>query len=100
MYTVTPNYKDATISITDNSNTLLLHFPIKSYNTYLQVNVKHYVDSKTKEIVLLPDIHNRVITIIDGVSYAQATQYEYDKWMSQIYPDSDNAIIYNKCIQQ
>jgi hypothetical protein len=72
---------------------------LKDYNLtqYGSVNpTHHYFDTKTKTIVNLCQPNNSRIFNIDndGVLYRNATQFEFDRWMSQEFPESDNAKVY------
>jgi hypothetical protein len=57
----------------------------------------HYFDTKTETIVNLCQPNNSRIFNIDndGVLYRKATQFEFDRWMSQEFPESDNAKVFN-----
>jgi hypothetical protein len=57
----------------------------------------HYFDTKNNTIVKVTEPNNlRTINIDNcGVLYRKATQFEFDKWMAQEFPDSDNAKIFN-----
>jgi hypothetical protein len=56
----------------------------------------HYFDTKTETIVNLCQPNNSRIFNIDndGVLYRNATQFEFDRWMSQEFPESDNSKVY------
>lgn len=64
---------------------------------YGSVNpICHYFDTKNNTIVNINEPNNSRIFIIDnGILFRKANQFEYDKWMAQEFPDSDNAKIFN-----
>lgn len=90
----------------DNELTLALQYGAKEgmcflnlneYPDYRQVSPQHYVDTSTGELVALPTIHNRVITMIDGVVYRRASQYEFDEYChTRIPEENDNDKVFCK----
>ena len=66
----------------------------KEFPDYRGITSHFYIDTSNREVVVLPDIYNRVCTIIEGVLYQRCSQYEYDKYCDDSNQDNDNAKIY------
>ena len=99
MYSINFDRVSCLITITnEDGNTLLEFNPCNKWSNYSKVSEKHYIDLSNNEIIAFGGYMNRVITVVDGVPYKKANQYDFDKWMAKEFPESDNAIIYNKCM--
>lgn len=84
------------IFLINEKNYVTINLKDENYIKYECVNIsKHYVDLSNGDIVLV-DFNNRLFITENNNIYKRATQYDYDKWLASIDPDSDNAKIYNK----
>jgi hypothetical protein len=54
----------------------------------------HYLDTSNNTIVIIDTPGSRVSITSNNVMYMKATQFEYDTWMYNTVPDSDNAKVY------
>ena len=79
-----------------NGNLYTINLKDSGLTEYGGVNPNcHYFDTKRETIVKI-NIINRVVTIDnDGTVYRRATQYEFDKWLSNEDHESHNAKVYN-----
>jgi hypothetical protein len=81
----------------NNGKTHKINIPTK-FNDYRSVNYNyHYFDPRTNTIVIIQPPNNlrSCVTDNDGTLLTKATQYQFDKWMMEVYPETDNAKIYN-----
>lgn len=71
----------------------------KIYDDYRRPCNMHYYDSNNKSVVIINEPCLRpIMKDTDGSLYVKATQYQFDKWMSEHYPDSDNSKVYTQLI--
>jgi hypothetical protein len=78
-----------------------INFRASKLTTYGGVNkVFHYFDTKNITIVRMdpPNSSKELITDSDGTIFRRANQFEFDRWMAEEFPESDNAKIYNQLI--
>jgi len=82
----------------DNGRIHSINIYKSNFTKYENVNTfHHFVDTRSKSIVYLNlDNCSKTFTLDDkGILYRKANQYDYDKWMTKEYPNSDNAKIFN-----
>ena len=100
MYSITNYFANSTtLEFTDLQTKQKFSFKISNSkeNRYKQVSKKYYIEVSTGDLIIINDdtlsLENRYQNI-DGNLYRRATQTEFDKWMHESYPESDNASVY------
>ena len=83
-----------------------IYIDLSDFSDYRKVSPKHY-SNKNNEIILVPEYFNRIVyldspsqgeIVPDRDVYMAATQYGFDLWHNINYPNSDNAKVYNKIV--
>ena len=110
MYTI-ESFDTVTGNITfriDNQNSDTLVINVKkdkcpNFSDYRRVPDNAYIEEDTNDIVLLdlpqfravlpPSVYQDIDD--KSIRFLTASQYEYDKWHTREYPDSDNAKVFN-----
>ena len=78
-----------------NGNTVSKVLEGDNLTNYRGVNPEcHYVDTSNNTIVILYNQGSRVGITSQKILYVKATQFDYDTWMYNTVPDSDNAKVY------
>jgi len=100
MYSITNYFANSTtLEFTNLQTKQKFSFKISNNkeNRYKQVSKKYYIEVSTGDLIIINDdtlsLENRYQNI-DGSLYRRATQTEFDKWMHESYPESDNASVY------
>ena len=90
-----------------NSNSDRTHvINCHQYEDYRQVHPKHYYNVEHNEVIMVGKISFRPFVILpltiedQGRQYSQCEQWQFDKWHTKEYPDSQNAIIYHILIKE
>lgn len=91
---------DFQITCNDRIYEIFINLRNENLRGYLSVHPEHFLDTRNDTIVILPEIHNRLTVIIDGVTYKKAIQSDFDRWMYNLPNSSpgrnmDNVNIYN-----
>ena len=89
-----------------NSDTLILNVKKDkrpNFSGYRRVPDNAYLEEDTDDIVLLelpqfraflpPSVYQDIDD--KSIRFLKASQYEYDKWHTREYPDTDNAKVFN-----
>tara|TARA_B110000444_G_C18354741_1_gene373346 strand:- start:50 stop:388 length:339 start_codon:yes stop_codon:yes gene_type:complete len=78
-----------------NGNTISKVLEDDGFINYRGVNPYcHYVDTSNNTIVIINTPGNRIGIVENNILYTKASQFDYDTWMHNTKPDSDNAKVY------
>ena len=78
-----------------NGETVSMNLKDKALTDYRSVHPSHYVDTSNQKIVMLNTLYTRVGFIENKILYIKASQFDFDRWSHEIYPNSDNAKVYD-----
>ena len=82
-----------------NGNTVTKILEDENWTNYRGVNTHyHYVDTSNNTIVIIDTPGQRLATVDDNILYMKASQFDYDTWMHNTEPGSDNAKVYSMLI--
>ena len=69
---------------------------LSTFPDYRRVSPSLFINTYTKELNVIQEIHNRLITIIDGVVYRRMSQYEFDQYChTSIAEENDNGLVFD-----
>ena len=96
MYTII-DFDQTTTNMTwkVNNKDFKLNLKENKFTDYRSIGMYHYIDTSNNDIVLIEYPIPRVGYIEHNIFYRKATQFEFDRWMVNEYPNSANSKIYN-----
>lgn len=105
MYTIVYfNKSNGDITFMNTQNLKKHVISLLDYNDYRRVSPTHYYNMEHNEVIMLkepvlfrPFVTSALIPSIEdqGKMYYPCQQWQFDKWNTKEYPNSDNAKVYN-----